>query len=564
MNHFLTKQAIILFLIISFHSPGIGQEFLLPEQEGDLGRQTRFIEAQSELIIGNTEGAIDIYKSLLKKDVNDDEAAFFLGKVYFNNDDVGNSIKYFSLALSNEKENPWYYIWAADAYLKDKQYDQATRTIESLIEQFPEEKSYYDRLEYLYRDTRQYEKQINLIDRMTERFGFHKNDALGKVQALENNNQQKEALTLLVELADRYPRDLFILNMLANYYERSDQKDLALEVYQNILALNPNDSRANIAVVEADYQENLSGAGKLLSKKSFFENKNIPFDTQFSEILPYFQKDLSTLPKDELEAIEQVSIWLLESHPDDPKALSLRADVLAQSGQNEAAADFYIQTIKIHPDNYMVWEQLLWSLKDLHRWTLLNQYADDATLYFPNKAAIYLLKGEAGYHLGAWDEALFDLETCLSLSGKDPVMESNARGLMALVECAGEPSGSKQYTFDQARKMLDNNPNIDYFESLCLAKKSDHQQAMTVIEKALDKVPEKPAFRVHKAKLFYKIGDHQKSLNTLLPLDDKTTYYPVYEWIAKNYSKMNQLNNAEKYTQLAKKYGAPEENKIKN
>ena len=105
----------------------------MPEQEGDLGRQTRFIEAQSELIIGNTEGAIDIYKSLLKKDVNDDEAAFFLGKVYFNNDDVGNSIKYFSLALSNEKENPWYYIWAADAYLKDKQYDQATSTIESRI-----------------------------------------------------------------------------------------------------------------------------------------------------------------------------------------------------------------------------------------------------------------------------------------------------------------------------------------------------------------------------------------------------------------------------------------------
>src|SRR5690606_7840393 len=106
--------------------------------------------------------------------------------------------------------------------------------------QFPDEKSYYDRLEYLYRDSKQYGKQIRLIDQKLQRFGFHQSDALAKVQALENNEQKDEALRTLKDLADRFPEDLFILNMLANTYQRNDQEDEALEIFRKILAINPN------------------------------------------------------------------------------------------------------------------------------------------------------------------------------------------------------------------------------------------------------------------------------------------------------------------------------------
>lgn len=564
MNKIGKTQTLLIFIFISYLSSGISQEFLIPAKGNELDRETRFIEAQSEIIIGNVDGAIEIYKALLKKDVNDDEAAFFLGKTYLNNEDIANSIKYFSLALANEKENPWYYIWAADAYMKNKQFDQATLTIENLVEQFPDEKSYYDRLEYMYRDSRQYEKQIALIDRMNNRFGFHKNDALGKIQALENSQKPEEALKLLVDLSERFPRDLFILNMLANYYERNKQEDLALETYKKILAINPSDSRANLAMADVDSRDITSEGRKLINMKPFFLNKNIDFDTQFSKILSYFQQDLNTLPQEEIKALEQVSIWLLESHPEEPKALALRADILAQTGQNIEATNYYIQTVKIHPDNYMVWEQLLWSLKELHRWKDLNQYSEDATLYFPNKAAIYLLKGEAGYQLGDKEEALFDLETCISLSGEDPVMKSNALGLIGLIKCADSNKQTGKTSFDQARELVDKNPNTDYFESICLLERNEVNQSLTLIEKALNKVPDKPTYRVQKAKILHQMGKYQESLETLLPLDGKTSYFPTYEWIALNYRQLNQLENAEKYMHTAQKYGYQEQNKIKN
>ncbi len=564
MYQILKKNAPLIVFFCFLLSTGISQEFMVPTDGLDLDREGKFIDAQSEQIIGNTEGAIKIYKNILKNNVNDHEAAFFLAKTYLNSDDVPNSIKYFSLALANEKNNPWYYIWAADAYLKNEQYDQAIATIELLVSQFPDEKSYYDRLEYLYRDSKQYQKQIALLDQMIERFGFHKNDALAKVQALENFEKPEEAKKLLEELSSRFPADLFILNMLANYYQRNNQEDLAVEVFKKILAINPNDSRANLALVDASSKNSSSGAERLMSMKSFFLNKNIDFDTQFSEILPYFQQDLNVFPQEEIKALEEVSTWLLTSHPDNPKALSLRADILAQTGQNVEATEYYLQTIKIHPDNFMVWEQLLWSLKDLHRWKDLNQYAENATMYFPNKAVIYLLKGEAGFYLDDKEEALFDLETCLSLSAQDPVMQSNAQGLIALVNCKGASPENGQNAFDQARKILNGNPNIDLFESICLLENNELENALTSIEKALSKVPEKPSYRVQKAKILHQLDQYQESLQTLLALEGKTTYFPVYEWIARNYEQLNQPDNADKYSQIALKYGAPVPNQVRN
>lgn len=564
MNQIIRTHISCFLIIISALPCAVSQDFLKPDTGNDLERESMFIEAQSKIIIGDEEGAIGIYNQLLKKDVNDDEAAFFLGKIYFHNEDLSQSIKYFALALSNEKSNPWYYIWAADAYLKNKQFDHATRTIQDLITQFPDEKSYYDRLEYMLRDSKQYEKQIKLLDQMSERFGFHKNYALLKIQALQNNEEPDKALQLLKELTDRFPRDLFILNLLANSYENQGKEELAFDIYKKILEINPNDSHANLAVVDHSTDDSVDGSGKLVKMKDFFLNKHINFDTKFSEIIGYFQNDLNDLSTEEAKALDQVSFWLLESHSDNPKALSLRADILAQAGRNIEAVGLYQKTVAVHPDNYLVWEQLLWSLKELHRWKDLNQMADEASMYFPNKAAIYLLKGESEYHLGQWNDALFDLESSAGLSAQDPVMLSSTHALMALVKCSKSQSSNAKTAFSEARKILKNNPNIDYFESICELDSDRPDVALELIDLALQKVPDKSSYRVQKAKVLYQMANYEESLQVLLPLEGNTTYFPVYDWISKNYRQLDAADKASHYEEKAREFGAPGQNPIKN
>lgn len=550
---FLNKYSLLILIFFAMTDLTKGQEILTPAD--DLRRESRFIDAQSHLVIGDTEEALKIYQDLLKEDPNDDEAAFFAGKIYLGKKDLQNAIKFFSLALAIEKTNPWYYLWAADAYLQNDQFDEATSAIEMLIRQFPEEKQYYERLEYLYRDSKQYQKQLDLLKEMISRFGFHKSYTLGKIQALSDLGQEGEALQLLEELSKNFPTDLFVLNLLATFYQQTNQSEKSYEIFEKILTIDPGNSRAHLAILNSQ-NKNSSSDGDILSLKPFFLNKKIDFDTKFSKIASYFRGDLKSIPEGDLRKLLEVSGWLLESHPDTPKALSLRADLFAQSGRNAEAAELYKKTVDIHPDNYLVWEQLLWSLKELERWDEISRYGDEAMLYFPNKAAVYFIKGEAEFHLDDRDEALFDLETGITLSEDDPVLQSTIYALMGTVSCAEDEARSGQY-FSRAKEIFSENPDIDYYQSICELEKENASAAKAHIDAALKKVSDQPGYILQKAKILMYQKQYQEALDFLLPFAERMNYYPLFSYISRIYEELDQPDKAGPYKQKAIDYGAP-------
>lgn len=542
----------ILTLSLGFLIPAQSQDLLSPAD--NLQRESKFIDAQSRLITGSTEEALAIYKALLEENPNDDEAAFFLGKIYFEEKDLENSIKYLSLALANEKANPWYYLWTTDAYLQNKQIDQATKTMEDLIKQFPDEKQYYERLEYLYRDNQQYQKQLDLLNDMISRFGFHKTYELGRIQALSDLNQDQKAMELLEDLSESFPKDLFILNLLATFYQQKDNNDKAIQVFEKILEIDPGNSRANLAVIHSKSNDS---DDDLLSLQTFFLNSKIDFDTKFGKIAHFFKGDLNDITQEEISQLMQVSDWLLQSHPDTPKALSLRADLLAQSGYNKEAAELYKQTVDLHPDNYLVWEQLLWSLKELDKWEEVSHYADEASIYFPNKASLYYMKGEAEFYLNNLDESIFDLQTAIDFSVDEPILESNALALMGMVYCAMEDKDSEKY-FSLAKEALEDNPNIDYYMSVCFFDKGQIEEAGSHIDASLSKVPDHAKYAIQKTKILLLDQQYQKALDLLLPLADTTHYHAVFSYISQIYEQIGENDKASTFKQKAIEYGATE------
>lgn|GEM_PF-4448014 len=544
---------LILILGIGLILPAQSQDLLSPAD--NLQREAKFIDAQSRLITGDTEQALEIYKSLLEADPNDDEAAFFLGKIYFEEKDLENSIKYLSLALSNNKTNPWYYLWITDAYLQNEEIDQATKTMENLIKQFPDEKQYYERLEFLYRDNQEHQKQLDLLNEMISRFGFHKTYELGRIQALSDLNQDKKALNLLEELSESFPKDLFILNLLATFYQQEDKNDKALQVFEKILEIDPGNSRAHLAVIQS--KSNDAEGDNLLSLQSFFLNSKIDFDTKFGKIAHFFKGDLNDITQEDIDQLMQISDWLLQSHPDTPKALSLRADLLAQSGHNKEAAKLYKQTVEIHPDNYLVWEQLLWSLKEMDQWEEVRDYADEASIYFPNKAALYYMKGEAEFHLNNLDESIFDLQTAVDFSVDEPVFESNALALIGMVYCVRKDNDSEKY-FSLAKEALEDNPNIDYYMSICFLENEQIEEAESHIDVSLSKVPDHAQYAIQKTKILLLSQQYQKALDILLPLTEKTHYPAVYSYISQIYDQMGENDKANTFKQKAIDYGATE------
>ncbi|GAA5225235.1 hypothetical protein GCM10025777_58660 [Membranihabitans marinus] len=514
-----------------------------------------FIDAEKKKIIGDTDGAIVLYKQILELDPNDDVAAYLLAKVYLQQKNYTESANYFSLALVNEKTNPWYYIHGAEAYANNDQILEASNTMENLVKQFPNEKEYYDRLEYLYHKTGQYGKQLETVNRLIDRFGYHRDYALSKIQILDQLNRQDEAIVELKKLSEENPNDKLLLNLLANFYKKQGRDEEAMAVYQSIITLDPDDADANIALHVKDNSTS-SVIQKIRTLENMFSNSAIDFNSKYPHLAPFLENNLEDLDSLELQALSEASAWLLTAHPDDAKALAFRADMLVNTGNSLLAIPLYQQTIALYPDNYMVWEQLFWTLKETLKWKELLKTTDEAMIYFPNKATVYYMKAMAAYHSQKYDDALFELEFAEKLATKDRVLLSNIWALKGQILCQSDGQKSAN-AFAEARKILGENPNIDYRESYCVMSQPDLEQSLKLIQSAVNKVPSSPEFKVQLALVYQKMNRPDAAIETLLPLAENSVYYPVFELLSDLYRDAGNATSAKKYYDKAIKYGMP-------
>lgn len=554
--HVATSLLIFFFTLLYLPSVGVSQELLLPQKSVDT--ESMFIDAEKKKIIGDTEGAIVLYKQILELDPNDDVAAYLLAKIYLQQKNYTESANYFSLALVNEKTNPWYYIHAAEAYANNDQIYEASNTMENLVKQFPNEKEYYDRLEYLYHKTGQYKKQLETVDRLIERFGYHKTYALSKIQVLDQLNNHEEAISELLKLTKENPSDKLLLNLLANFYKKQGRDNEAMAVYESIITIDPDDSDANIALHAKDNPAS-STVQKIRSLETMFNNSAIDFNKKYPHIAPFLENNLEDLDSLELQTLSDASEWLLSAHPDDPKALAFRADMLVNTGKSLQAIPLYQQTIDLYPDNYMVWEQLFWTLKETLRWKELLKYTDEAMIYFPNKATVYYMKAMAAHYTQNADDALFELDFAEKLATKDPVLLSNIWALKGEILCTTNGTKAAE-AFTKARSILGENPNIDLRESYCAMTQTDLDQSLKLIQTAVKKVPNSPEFNVQLAKVYQKMNQPKEAIETILPLADETTYYPVFQILGDLYNHLGDAILSKKYYDKAMQYGMPPSN----
>ena len=89
-----------------------GQAKIVPEEEVD--RQSAFIQAERERLLGHFEKAVDLYKKFLY-DNGDNAAAWYgLARTFAELKDNVKALDAAAKAVENDPENQWYSIFQAD------------------------------------------------------------------------------------------------------------------------------------------------------------------------------------------------------------------------------------------------------------------------------------------------------------------------------------------------------------------------------------------------------------------------------------------------------------------
>ena len=140
--------AILVFGFFIFGQSSLkAQERRFTEEE--INTQKVFIDANREKILGNYEEAAVLYIEVLKRDKQNDAAAYELARVYDVLDKNEKALQSIKVAVAIDKENMWYQLFLADVYEKLERYKEAAKIYEKLA-QSSEQKMHYHYTHWAY------------------------------------------------------------------------------------------------------------------------------------------------------------------------------------------------------------------------------------------------------------------------------------------------------------------------------------------------------------------------------------------------------------------------------
>lgn len=447
-----------------------GKVTSIPEAEAN--RQSEFITAERERLLGHYDKAIELYKKFLYDNAGEDAAWYGLARAYVAKDDLSNALESLGKAAEKAPDNQWYALYQAELYAKAGRTKDAVKIYEGLVKRFPQTVEFYEQLAYLSVLAGDPQGGLKVLDKIEKMQGITPENAEKKHLIYVGLNDNKKAAAALERLADAYPADLEHRHKLARFYEAIGDAAAARQTYEDILRRNPDDPAAKLGAL--DKNKNSSDAAYLSSLKPLFAKTELSIDEKVKEIMPYLAKLANKNDPALLEALMPLGELLEKTHPDDPRAWSASGDILYLGNRSEAALAKYKKCLSLGPKVFSVWENTLAILRETQRYDEMLQTAERAIDAFPNKPQAYLFYGIAANEKGRYDDALSQLEQAVLMAGPN--------------------TGLRYDLTDQI--------------GIALTRKKDFTAAMTKYENVLNKGADKhPGILEHYGDLLYLKGD---------------------------------------------------------
>lgn len=476
--------------------------------EEEVNTEKIFIEASREKILGNYENAVVLYKEVLKRDKNNHAAAYELARMYDVLDEDDKAEKAIKMAIKLDKSNEWYQSFLADHYQKMRKDKDAADVFGDLVKQYPNNEYFYQKQAYFLVRSNNNAQAIKVYDKIEDKFGLSE-ELIGKKHSLYLGlGKQKKATQELQKLTKAFPSNLEYLHMLASHFQRIGEKDKAEKVFQKILTLNPDDAQANLAVANANKNEN-NETSFLNALKPIFQQEDVDIDLKIKEMIPHIQKVATTGDKKLADAAIELAQILTEVHPNEAKSFSVYGDLLNHSERPKEALEKYMQTLELDNTVFTVWEQVMYLNFELQDFDALLKTSNDALDIFPNKAKAYYLNGIANSEKGNYNDAIDGFQQALMMSAKNERMQADIHGRLGEVYHNSQKYDKSDKNFEKALKLNPNSFSILDSYSFHLALRGEKlDQAQQMSKRSIELQPNEPRLEDTYGWILYKMKDY--------------------------------------------------------
>ena len=376
-----------------------------------------FLEAMIQRQKGNNDAAFDLLRHCIKLNPQAAEAYYYLAQYYqiLRNDSLAN--RYYLKAVELEPDNATFLETVGQMYISQQNYEKAISVVEQLYQQDKSREELLEMLFTLYQQTDNTDKAIETLERMeagegkSERLSYAKSDIYTKM------GNKQAAIAEMKALADQYPNDLNYKGLYADMLLRNDEEQQALKIYQDILAEEPENTRAQISLrsyyrVQGETEKVDSMTELILLNKHTTNDQRILLMRQMVT-------DSERDGGDSTRVLEMFHKLLAQPQQDADIATLCAAYMDLKKMPQDSVRAMLELVLRIAPDNAAARLQLVgyaWDRKDQDEVIALCQ---EARQYNPEEMAFYYYQGMAYYQKDNHDKALEAFQNGIGVINED-------------------------------------------------------------------------------------------------------------------------------------------------
>jgi tetratricopeptide (TPR) repeat protein len=359
------------------------------KSENEIKIEHKFVTAKYLSMIGKSDEAIKMLDSIRRVSKPSAAIHYELAKLYIGKKNYNLAEENINTGIKIDPKNKGIYSLAIEYYKLTGNEQQCISAWNQLIRVEPNNvKNYDDLATYLYAK-KKYKDVIEVLNQKELAIGSSEKTTIFKAEAYDLDGNVGLAIKELEKLVLKNPNNLDHLKLIVSVLQSNEKQKEAVPYLQKILAIDPDDSDAKLALLVVQNKSISSDDDFISMMTPLITNPQVDIDTKIKELMPLVLKHAQTgdslLGKSLIIACDK----LVATHPEESKAHAAYGDVLMNSQKIDAAIIQYEKAIMLFKSNFMIWEQLMNGLDAKRNLDRLSEISEQCIEFFPNKALPY-------------------------------------------------------------------------------------------------------------------------------------------------------------------------------
>lgn len=251
-------------------------------------------------------------------------------------------------AVANAPDNYWYSQGLASLYQQQNEQDKAVTLLEQMVVRFPAKQDPLFNLLDLYGRQEKYDEVISTLNRLEKRMGKNEQLSMEKFRIYLQMKDDKKAFQEIESLVQEYPMDMRYQVILGDVYLQNGKKQEAYDVYQKVLAAEPDNPMAIFSM--ASYYKQ-TGQEELYQQQldTLLLNKKVTPDTKVG-VMRQMIVENEQADKDSTQIIALFD-RIMKQEQDDPQIPMLYAQYLLSKNMEAESVPVLEQVVDLDPTN---------------------------------------------------------------------------------------------------------------------------------------------------------------------------------------------------------------------